>query len=142
MADPVPYGLTDEVLAAAQRACEANFRFDDYPAMRAVLVPAIEQATKRVRAEDLLRLRAYVVAQGPIHDDDCPGDDTCECSWKPTLDVVNALCRLADSTGACPGATYRHKHYLGTGLANGRIRCPDLYGEKDAEFNPAFWVED
>lgn len=36
----------------------------------------------------------YVEEHGASHDDDCPCDDTCDCSWRPTLDAVNAMCNL------------------------------------------------
>lgn len=38
-------------------------------------------------------LEAYIVHHGPMHDDDCPGDDTCECSAKPVHDGINAAVR-------------------------------------------------
>lgn len=37
-------------------------------------------------------LHGYVEDNGGDHDDDCPGDDTCECSCKPRNDAVNAIC--------------------------------------------------
>ena len=42
---------------------------------------------------DLEHLRRYVELMGPIHDEDCPGDDTCACSYAPMLAAVNRLCR-------------------------------------------------
>ncbi len=36
---------------------------------------------------------AYVVEHGADHDDDCPGDDTCECSFQPRNEAVDAVCR-------------------------------------------------
>jgi hypothetical protein len=38
-------------------------------------------------------LEGYVVYHGGIHDDDCPGDDTCECEYKPLNDAANEACR-------------------------------------------------
>jgi hypothetical protein len=32
-----------------------------------------------------------VVGEGPWHDDDCPMDDTCDCSAKPLHDRINAV---------------------------------------------------
>lgn len=31
------------------------------------------------------------------HDDDCPCDDTCNCSKKPLNDALNAACRVVES---------------------------------------------
>jgi hypothetical protein len=74
--------------------------------------------TRTVDRLDLVRLGRYVVAQGPMHDDHCPGDDTCDCSWAPTLAAVNRLCAIAErsepaaasvplSNCICP-TTYAH----------------------------------
>jgi hypothetical protein len=52
-------------------------------------------------AEDIENLGKYVEYNGPEHDDDCPGDDTCECSWKSILASVNKLCRLS-APEPCP----------------------------------------
>jgi hypothetical protein len=40
-------------------------------------------------------LKAVVLQFGPWHDDDCPCDDTCDCSAKPLHDAINAA--LADA---------------------------------------------
>ena len=45
-----------------------------------------------VAPDDVLELRRYVVASGPVHDDHCSCDDTCECGWKPTLAAVERIC--------------------------------------------------
>jgi len=42
-------------------------------------------------------LERYVVDHGADHDDDCPGDDTCDCSQKPINDAANAACHLIRS---------------------------------------------
>jgi len=34
----------------------------------------------------------YVIDNADDHDDDCPEDDTCACSYKPRNDAVNAVC--------------------------------------------------
>lgn len=46
-------------------------------------------------AELVKQLQLYVTDHGADHDEDCPEDDTCECSYKARNDAVNALCRLA-----------------------------------------------
>jgi hypothetical protein len=33
----------------------------------------------------------YVEHHGAIHDENCPEDDTCNCSWKPVNDAVNRV---------------------------------------------------
>jgi len=40
-------------------------------------------------------LREVVETFGPWHDDDCPCDDTCDCSAKPLHDRVNAALRAS-----------------------------------------------
>lgn len=39
-------------------------------------------------------LEAYLVAQGSIHDDDCPEDDTCDCCWQAANAGANAAHHL------------------------------------------------
>jgi hypothetical protein len=46
--------------------------------------------------EDCKLLQKYVTAMGPMCDEDCPGDDTCECSAKPIHEAVNRLCDLGE----------------------------------------------
>lgn len=41
-------------------------------------------------------LRLVVDTFGPWHDDDCPCDDTCDCSAKPVHDAVNAAIKKAE----------------------------------------------
>jgi hypothetical protein len=61
-------------------------------------------ALKASRQHDQAALRAmsqglhdYVVWNGPLHDDACPGDDTCACSLKPLNDGANEACRFLRS---------------------------------------------
>jgi len=51
----------------------------------------------------------YVVDHAADHDDDCPEDDTCECSFKPRNDAVNAVCCYL-STGKRLAASDSEKH--------------------------------
>jgi hypothetical protein len=39
-------------------------------------------------------LETYVEWHGALHDDDCPGDDTCSCSTQWVNNGVNEACRL------------------------------------------------
>ncbi len=39
-------------------------------------------------------LEAYLVYHGAVHEDECPGDDTCECEWKWMNDGANDSYRL------------------------------------------------
>jgi len=49
-------------------------------------------------APDLLAaLKAVTEMFGPWHDDDCPADDTCDCSAKPIHDAVNAAIARAEA---------------------------------------------
>lgn len=159
MTDPVPYGLTDEVLnraiydiriaaAVASLSGLAAVHAAERRAMRAVLVPAIEQAL----AKRICPNPRCCMPDEPCSECERSADDEPE-PLGATGDWYGDACRQAAQARedadqmsiprARPGATYRHKHYLGTGLANGLIRCPDLYGEKvDAVFDPAFWVEE
>ena len=44
-----------------------------------------------VQRDELLdALKAVVYEYGPWHDDDCPCDDTCDCSAKPIHDAINS----------------------------------------------------
>lgn len=36
---------------------------------------------------------------GPWHDEDCPGDDTCDCTAKPMHDAINAAMKSAAQIG-------------------------------------------
>jgi hypothetical protein len=45
-------------------------------------------------------LEDYVVYHGGIHDDDCPGDDTCECEYKRLNDGANQACRYLAALAA------------------------------------------
>lgn len=47
-------------------------------------------------------LTKYVVDNGAGHDDDCPADDTCECSQKFVNDAVNAACRVLNILSQLP----------------------------------------
>lgn len=39
-------------------------------------------------------IEAYVVMNGPEHDEDCPADDTCDCEMKWINDAMNAAPKL------------------------------------------------
>lgn len=39
-------------------------------------------------------LYEYVADHAADHEDDCPGDDTCDCDYKARNDAVNACCRF------------------------------------------------
>lgn len=40
------------------------------------------------------KLEVYVEWNGPEHEDDCPGDDTCDCEYKPMNDGINEVHRF------------------------------------------------
>lgn len=40
---------------------------------------------------DLDNLKVYAEYNGPIHDKDCPGDDTCDCSYHDVNESVNKI---------------------------------------------------
>lgn len=46
-------------------------------------------------AKDLQDAEQYVTYHGAIHDDGCPGDDTCSCSAKHMNDGINKVLRFA-----------------------------------------------
>lgn len=70
---------------------------DEYKSLAAA-VARLTAETRAITPDELRHLRFYVEASGGIHDEDCPQDDTCDCSWKPTLDAVNALCNRRDDS--------------------------------------------
>jgi hypothetical protein len=47
-----------------------------------------EKSTKRLRA-----LRWMAEFHGSTHDEDCPMDDTCDCSHKAMNDLINQACK-------------------------------------------------
>jgi len=48
-------------------------------------------------APDLLdALKRFAEVHGPAHEEDCPGDDTCHCKWKPVNDAVNSSINSAE----------------------------------------------
>lgn len=51
---------------------------------------------KEINADLLSALTSVVDQFGPWHDDDCPADDTCDCTAKPVHDAVNAAIRKAE----------------------------------------------
>lgn len=56
----------------------------------------LQQLTTSLAAQEakISRLRDALIevveSFGPWHDEDCPGDDTCDCSGKPLHDRINA----------------------------------------------------
>lgn len=62
-----------------------------HPGMRFIASAVVGQWSE----EQLKAFRRYVEWCGPIHARNCPADDTCDCEWKETLDVINAALRLA-----------------------------------------------
>ena len=59
-------------------------------------------AQPKLTEEQLEHFRRYVVWCGPVHSQDCPVDDTCNCEWKPTLDAINALLQAEPAPGESP----------------------------------------
>jgi hypothetical protein len=49
-------------------------------------------AAQTIEGGDIEMLRQYVEHMGSMHDEDCPLDDTCNCSAKPIHDAVNRIC--------------------------------------------------
>lgn len=47
-----------------------------------------------MNAEERDLMMNWLGDQGADHDDDCPGDDTCSCSMKPTNDAISACCKF------------------------------------------------
>jgi len=58
--------------------------------------------TLTLTEDDIEGLRAYVQWYGAAHQDDCPGDDTCDCICKPLNDAVNAVCQKAFDAQVAP----------------------------------------
>lgn len=52
-----------------------------------------EDAHDKPAKADVWHLHAYVVDHAADHDDDCPGDDTCTCSFKARNDAVSRCVR-------------------------------------------------
>lgn len=62
--------------------------------VRDLLAALASQAGRTPHEEVAKALEAYVVWHGGIHDDECPGDDTCDCSGKWMNDGANAACKI------------------------------------------------
>lgn len=73
-------------------------------------------------------LRAVVENFGPWHDEDCPGDDTCDCSAKPIHDQVNTALRGCDHADlkryASPGSSAPEPKRWPIKMV--RMRCRDF----------------
>ena len=63
------------------------------------------------RAQALEALVEYVAWHGPLHEDDCPCDDTCDCQFKRINAGVNLACRLLlDVEAPAEGPTLAPTH--------------------------------
>lgn len=62
-----------------------------------------------VSREQIESLREYVMENGSMHDEDCPGDDTCDCAGKKINDHLNELCRMEFPTHPVAGKTREEK---------------------------------
>ncbi len=69
-------------------------------------------AMKRIALDDMvLALGDYLEYHGAIHDDGCPEDDTCSCSFKRINDGVNMAYKfigaMANQAACVEGSTQR-----------------------------------
>ena len=48
--------------------------------------------TPPLTADELELFTDWIADVGPCHSIDCPGDDTCDCSGKPTNDAILRAC--------------------------------------------------
>jgi hypothetical protein len=56
---------------------------------------ALLTACKAVSLDHMARsVETYAEMNGGVHDEDCPCDDTCDCSFKVVNDGVNSACRF------------------------------------------------
>lgn len=72
------------------------------PAVLDEIEASLDRCVARMQAssptEVIKALEQYLDWHGSIHDEDCPEDDTCDCSWKPVNDGVNvALTHLREA---------------------------------------------
>lgn len=57
------------------------------------------------RKSDVFRLLDYVTDHGADHDESCPGDDTCRCSFLARNEAVNRLVKALVNESAAPPVT-------------------------------------
>lgn len=94
---------------------------------------------ERLTPEQIKLHEQYVVAHAADHDDDCPCDDTCECSMKARNDAVSAVCRylaaLLTSEGPAPTpARLKVTRFI--------VVLPDGYGWRGDALMPPSIVRD
>lgn len=87
--DKTLYAIACDLQAAEDRflsAVKATQEADQWSEPLLARVAVLEAEKARLTAV----MREVVQTYGPWHDDDCPCDDTCDCSAKPLHDKVNA----------------------------------------------------
>ena len=73
----------------AQRDADTITQDSLDPNFQAEVIPLFAITTHQI-----ICLRSYAIANGAVHDDGCPGDDTCECSMKPINEALQELCDI------------------------------------------------
>jgi hypothetical protein len=96
---PLPWSVCGTTLsplyASVVTADGVEFMHDDDTLMSKADAEFIVRACN-AHDELLAALKAVVDMFGPWHDDDCPADDTCDCSSKPIHDAINAAIAKAE----------------------------------------------
>lgn len=84
--------LMDRFIADLESVLSAaDLRASGYP------LPLSRHRPSVPLAEMVKGLETFLVAVGSVHDEDCPRDDTCECSWKAANDGANAAYRYLEA---------------------------------------------
>jgi hypothetical protein len=92
-------------VSAGDAACVVVARSFQLPAKSDTVTargPLKDEPMTDQQADDLIAeakkaavaIEAYVVMNGPEHDEDCPADDTCDCEMKWINDAMNAAPKL------------------------------------------------
>jgi hypothetical protein len=112
--DPDPSGQRWRRSKAMKDAIDylvAEVRSEMHKPREKLLSDRVLLELKRMALTDIADgLERYVVDNGADHDDDCPCDDTCECSRKPINDAANSACRLIRAMAESGSGTLKAKY--------------------------------
>jgi hypothetical protein len=81
------------------------------------MTDATQAEIERLRAEktpaDMVKaLQVYIEWVGALHDENCPEDDTCDCSCKPVNDGINAAVRYLEAKALADASLLRLREYV------------------------------
>jgi hypothetical protein len=96
--EPGPHPIVKGVVYGSDLTPEQQARFRVM--LKGVALRIYGDVTNFLQQSPTDALKAYIEMYGPLHDEDCPADDTCACSLKWINDGLNQLVRELEGTGA------------------------------------------